>query len=106
MDNLQTLLKEMTYIEEVNEKLGREKEEDAEKLKQTQEKLITCQEIIEQLEIKVDHQDKQLSKLTQQVKNTLYYYFNLNLREIEQPVLVPLIKKPFPNLRKCMKILL
>jgi hypothetical protein len=63
MENLQTLLKEMTYIEESNENLAREYEEEKQQHMITQEKLKTSQQIIEQLDFKVQRQDKQLTKL-------------------------------------------
>lgn len=41
MENLQTLLKEMTYIEEVNDTLNKELAEEREQHKQTKEQLAT-----------------------------------------------------------------
>ncbi len=84
MDNLQTLLKEMTIIEEVNENLKKEVEIEREKNTVTVEQLQTSAKIIEQLEYKIDRQEKQLKQLQQQQPTvrgviitsyiTIYYY--------------------------------
>jgi hypothetical protein len=46
MENLQTLLKEMTYIEEVNESLKKELELSVEKEKNTKQQLETSRQIV------------------------------------------------------------
>jgi hypothetical protein len=46
MENLQTLLKELTYIEEVNESLKKELELEKEKHAITQQKLDTSSKIV------------------------------------------------------------
>jgi hypothetical protein len=67
MENLQTLLKEMTYIEEVNETLTKQLEAEKEKNTKTQAQLKTSAQIIEQLEFKIARQENQLKKMQQSV---------------------------------------
>ena len=81
MENLQTLLKEMTYIEEVNDSVNKELAEEKQQHEKTKEQLATrfhfmfrrilsliSVQFIGQLEFKVERQDKQLQNLIEKQK--------------------------------------
>jgi hypothetical protein len=62
---LQTLLKEMSIIEEANDQMAKELEGEKSKHDNTKDQLETSSQIIQQLEIKIEMQEKQLAKLQQ-----------------------------------------
>ena len=99
IDNLQTLVKELTYIEEKNEELNAEMEqhkksweEERQAHKKTKEELLVSKQLIQQLEIKITRQEKdfQQQQQQQQQQQTLTEGAGETSKEVTPVTLAPL----------------